>query len=122
MALKEKALKRLAEKLNAAGVPWVLSGDYALVLRGIDAQWHGFELITDTASVEQVDRILTRLGMRHEEDAPVCRTVSYHFDGADVQLLCGPDVTLTSDMQVAVLGVSVPLLAPDQQLRLFEKQ
>lgn len=116
MALKEKALKRLAEKMKAAGVTWVLSGEYAMQLRGIPVQWHGFELMTDAASAEAADKVLTKLGMRHEEQNPACRAISYHFDGADILLLCAPAVDVVSDQSASVLGVSVPLLKPESQL------
>lgn len=110
MALKEKALKRLAEKLNAAGIPWALTGDYAAVLRGGEAQWHGFELQVNREQAAAADKILTRLGMRHEVEGAAVITVDYHFDGADIRLVC-VDGPVKSDISVPVLGVPVPLLA-----------
>lgn len=118
MALKEKALKRLAEKLKAAGVAWVLSGDYALQLRGVDTEWHGFELMVTMDAYEKADKVLTRLGMRHEEEGPAEKAVAYHFDGADILLLAGPrDIEVQAEGEAAVLGVPVPLLKVSEQMK-----
>ena len=110
MALKEKALKRLADKLNNAHITWALYGDYAKVLRGEDVAWHGFELTVSATEVEAADKILTRLGMRHEE-APT--RIAYHFDGADILLNTALIDAFSAEQigeSAAVLGVSVPLL------------
>jgi len=110
MALKEKALKRLAEKLNNAHITWALYGDYVKVLRGEEAAWHGFELTVSSADAEAADKILTRLGMRHEE-AP--GKIAYHFDGADILLNTALVEGFSADAvgeTATVLGVSVPLL------------
>lgn len=84
----------------------MLSGEYALVLRGAEADWHGFELLVNMDSFAAADKVLTRLGMRHEEQGPAEAAVSYHFDGADILLLAGPrDVAVESDGSAVVLGV-----------------
>ena len=129
MALKEKALKRLTEKLAAAQVHWALGGDYALTLRGEETAWHSFELLTDAASAAAADKVLTKLGMRHEEDAaPAAFRCAYHFDGADILLTAGPAATVEGQAlrlrldaaaaaeKVAVLGAQVPLLRLEDQL------
>lgn len=90
MALKEKALKRLTEKLTAAGVPFVLGGDWLLAQRGVLQAYHGFDVLTPPECAAAADRVLTRLGMRSEAEERVgCFRASYHFDGADVDLWAG---------------------------------
>ncbi len=128
MALKEKALRRLADKLNASGVAWCAWGAWAQSIQGVPRDWHGFELMVDEGDVEKADRILTRLGMRHEEtDGEAARRVSYHFDGADVTMTagcairCGDTVyhpLLRAAAPVSVLGASVPLLRLESELPL----
>ena len=89
-------------------MPWVLCGDYARVLRGASVPWHGFELRVSAENGDAADRVLTRLGMRHEMPEAAQRTVDYHFDGADVRLVCVPGA-VEADLTVPVLGVPVPL-------------
>lgn len=104
---------------------WALSGDYALKLRGIDTDWHVFELLTEETAFEAADKVLTRLGMRHEEEGPAAHAVSYHFDGADILLLAGQvagdaPVAVEADQTATVLGVEIPLLKAEEQLRVLE--
>ena len=107
MALKEKALKRLTEKLNAAGVVWGVYGDFVRAQRGEDVAWHGFELMTGPDQLAAADKVLTRLGMRHEEAGGI----AYHFDGADVLLTVSDTFTAADlDGTITVLGVAVPVL------------
>lgn len=109
MALKEKALKRLAEKLNSAGLVWAAGGDWALCQRGLKEQYHCFEIAAEDPGA--ADAILTRLGMRHAEEAGTGLLASYHFDGADVLLRAGALQPSAIGETVTVLGQAVPLLA-----------
>lgn len=111
--------------MNAAGIPWAVYGDFMLSLKGISCAWHTFEVMTDEASMAAADKILTRLGMRHETpDGSSAFCCEYHFDGADIRLVCGPagmqDGRLVHlamgrnavSETIPVLGVPVPLLNP----------
>lgn len=101
MAVKEKALKRLAEKLNAAGVPWAVGGDWLLTQLGAGEKWHTFQLYTDYAHAAAADKVLTRLGMKSgEKDDGAAFTCEYHFDGADIALTAGPAVLTAPDGSV----------------------
>ena len=119
MALKEKALKRLTEKLGAAGIPFSLGGSWMLVQRQIAEQYHSFDVVVPPESGAAADRVLSRLGLRSEarEDAG-CFRGEYHFDGADVTLHagmafpCGARAVISSpawERTVPVLGAAVPL-------------
>ena len=89
MALKEKALKRLTEKLTAAGVDFTLGASWLLCQHGILDVYHDFDVVVPAEQAEQADKVLSRLGMRSEaETRDGCFHASYHFDGADVDL-CG---------------------------------
>ena len=119
MALKEKALRRLAEKLTAAGVTFALGGSWLLTCRGVLADYHDFDVMVPPAEAEKADRVLSRLGMRSEAgDRGGCFHASYHFDGADVDLCAGMafDGGLRAVIdgrsvagEAPVLGVPVPL-------------
>ena len=117
MAIKEKALKRLAEKLNAAGVVWALGGDYLAAQKGADVAWHGFELYTTADSLPKADKVLTRLGMKTPHDTAEGFFCEYHFDGADIALTVpgeGAAWQFTADRvaeTITVLGVPVPCLS-----------
>lgn len=118
MALKEKALKRLTEKLSAAGVTFVLGGGWLLARKGVLPEYHDFDVLVPPAEAPAADRTLTRLGMRseaREEDG--CFHAAYHFDGADVDLCAG--MTFPGGLRAVidsaaaagtetVLGVKVP--------------
>ena len=104
MAVKEKALRRLADKLNAAGVQWAIGGDWLLCQRGEKAAWHEFEIFVTPGEQEKADKVLTKLGMRNEE----ADAVAFHFDGADIHLKTLD--TVESDGDTQVLGATVHLL------------
>lgn len=111
MALKEKALRRLSEKLSASNIPFALGGDWMRCQRGLLAQYHAFDVVVPLAEAAHADKVLSRLGMRQQQPTPdgffVCH---YHFDGADVTLWSGNSFPVTTDGEVTVLGVCVPLL------------
>ncbi len=119
MALKEKALKRLTEKLTAAGVPFSLGGSWLLVCRGILDTFHDFDVMVPPEQAAAADKVLSRLGMRGDTtEENGCFHASYHFDGADVDLcggmvfdsgiraVIGPDSAAGT---APVLGAAVPL-------------
>ena len=89
MALKEKALRRLAEKLNAAGVAWAMGASWLLCQRGILDSYHDFDLMVKECDADRADRILTRLGMGGRQDTGDAYHGAYHFDGADFDVLAG---------------------------------
>ncbi len=112
MALKEKALKRMAEKLNAAKITWAVGGDWLKNLRGQKADWHQFDVVILESDREKADKVLTKMGMRalHEE-TPVFRC-DYHFDGADIAMMAGVAFSAEDiEEHVTVLGADVPVLS-----------
>ena len=121
MALKEKALRRLGEKLTAANIPFAAGGEWLHCQLGQSAVYHTFDIVVSAADAARADKVLTKLGMRQEQPAPdgVFRC-HYHFDGyavaracmlrgADVTLLAA-DVALETSGSAVVLGTSIPLL------------
>ncbi|MGN0779294.1 MAG: hypothetical protein ACI4MJ_09125 [Aristaeellaceae bacterium] len=119
MALKEKALRRLADKLNAAGIVWAAGGEWLLCYRGLTPSYHQFDIIIAQQDAERADHILSRLGMRSPvTDVPDAFRCDYHFDGADIAVTAGmtaggqcipfgpEDIAET----VTVLGASVPVM------------
>lgn len=92
MALKEKALRRLGEKLTAANIPFAAGGEWLRCQLGQSAVYHTFDIVVSSADAARADKVLTKLGMRQEQPAPdgVFRC-HYHFDGADVTLRGGCD-------------------------------
>lgn len=109
MALKEKALKRLAEKLDARGVAWAAGGAWARCQRGQAETYHRFDIYVAEADAAAADAALSRLGLRSPiSEAPF--RCAYHFDGADVTLTALP--ALATDGEATALGAAVPLLAP----------
>lgn len=108
MALKEKALRRLGEKLTAAGIPFAAGGEWLLCQLGQSSTYHTFDIVVSTADAARADKVLTKLGMRHEQPGGIFRC-HYHFDGADVTLLA-TDVPLETSGNAVVLGVTIPLL------------
>ncbi len=120
MAFKEKALKRLAEKLSAAGVDYTVGASWLLCQHGILDVYHDFDLLVPEDQAEKADKVLSRLGMCSErETKDGCFHASYHFDGADVDLCGGLYFVeyglrgvLNKDSvseKRSVLGVEVPL-------------
>ncbi len=119
MALKEKALRRLTEKLTAAGVPFVLGGSWLLVQAGVLTEYHDFDVMTAPENAAAADRVLSRLGMRGEAgERDGDFHAAYHFDGADVDLCAG--MTFDGGLRAVigadsvsgtaqVLGAAVPL-------------
>ena len=102
MALKEKALRRLAEKLDAKGIPFAAGGDWMRCVRGQAETWHEFDIYVRPGDGERAAQVLGRLGMPAGENA-------WHFDGAEVRL--HPDAP--EDFQAGaadVLGAQVRLL------------
>ena len=93
MAFKDKALKRMAEKLNRAGIPYTVGAGWLLCRRGITDSFHDFDVVVPFAQAEAADAVLARLGMRGEvtRGADTFRA-SYHFDGADIDLCAGLDL------------------------------
>ena len=119
MAMKEKALRRLTEKLTAAGVRFSLGAGWLLAHEGVLPDYHDFDLMVPPADAEAADRVLSRLGMRSEAgERDGCFHASYHFDGADIDLCTGMafegglraviDERSVSGTAV-VLGAAVPL-------------
>ena len=128
MALKEKALKRLAEKLNAAGIPYAIGGSWMLCQRGLADVWHDLDVFVSLADAERTDRVLSRLGMWHQEESPAGFHAAYHFDGADIELLAdlplGDQATYrfapeAVDGQAEVFGVPVPLLCLEDMFVIY---
>ncbi len=119
MALKEKALKRMAEKLNAAGVTWAVGGDWLMTLRGVKNDWHQFDVVILESDREKADKLLTKMGMRalHQE-TPVF-LCDYHFDGADIAVRADAAFTPADvQEQVTVLGASIPVLSLEAWARI----
>ena len=102
MALKEKALRRLAEKLDARGIPFAVGGDWMRCQLGQADAWHDFEVYVRPEDLDRTAQVLARLGMPAGENA-------WHFDGAEVRLCpAAGDGFLGGEAQV--LGVPVRLL------------
>ena len=45
MAFKDKALKRLAERLNKAGIPYNVGAGWLLCVRGVTDSFHDFDVL-----------------------------------------------------------------------------
>lgn len=119
MAVKEKALKRLAEKLNAAGVPWGIGASWLLCQKGILNEYHDFDLFVAEEDAPRADKVLTRLGMRSADEDAAGFHAAYHFDGADIELMAGcvidgqwgfPFTPASVAEDVTVLGATVHLM------------
>lgn len=89
MALKEKALRRLAEKLNAAGVTWGMGASWLLCQQGILEGYHDFDVMVKESDIDRADRVLTRLGMGSRKESGDAYHAAYHFDGADFDVMAG---------------------------------
>ena len=89
MAFKEKALKRMAEKLNRAGIPYNVGAGWLLCQRGVTDNFHDYDVLVPFEMAEEADRVLSKLGMRGEvRNGEASFRASYHFDGADIDEIC----------------------------------
>ena len=117
MAFKDKALRRMAEKLNRAGIPYSVGAGWLLCLRGVTDSFHDFDVIVPFSAAEEADRVLSRLGMRGEVSrGEGTFRASYHVDGADIDLCAGMDLGSglhavigadSAEREETVLGVPV---------------
>ena len=117
MAFKDKALKRMAEKLNRAGIAYTVGAGWLLCVRGVTDTFHDFDVLVPFAQAEAADRVLTKLGMRGEvREGEKTFRASYHFDGADIDLCAGMDLggglhavldETSCEREETVLGVPV---------------
>ena len=125
MAVKEKALRRLADKLNAAGVTWAAGGEWVLCQAGLLDTYHVFDIYVAEADIAAADRALTRLGMRSEVPSEDAFRAEYHFDGADIHVRAGiPGFAFDAGCvsgDTTVLGASVHLLSGEAGARLGDK-
>ena len=128
MALKEKALRRLADKLNAAGIPWAVGGSWLLCQKGIADTYHDFDIFVSREDAARADRVLSRMGMRSEAEEGDDFHAAYHFDGADIDLcawtaLDGQPLVPFSAASVAedaaVLGATVHLMHLEDWLVIY---
>ena len=131
MALKEKALRRLADKFNAAGITWAAGGEWLLCRHGLTQSYHQFDIIIAEQDAAAADKILSRLGMRSPvEDAPDAFRCDYHFDGADIAVTAGmtaagekiPFSPEDVEETVTVLGASVPVMRLSAWQTIYELQ
>jgi len=129
MALKEKALRRLAEKLNAANICWGIGASWLLVHWGVTESYHDFDIVVADADVEKADRVLSKLGMKTLEERENGEFHGeYHFDGADIDMRSPYILNGTYHMQfdassiageAAVLGAAVRLMHLEDWLVLY---
>ena len=77
MALKEKALRRLGEKLTAANIPFAAGGEWLRCQLGQSAVYHTFDIVVSSADAARADKVLTKLGMRQEQPAPQTSRVGH---------------------------------------------
>lgn len=119
MAVKEKALRRLADKLNAAGIPWGIGASWLLCQKGILDVYHDFDIFVAPEDAARADKVLSKMGMRSDVDESNGFHAAYHFDGADIDLNAGCVIdgkwTLRFDADaicedVTVLGAAVHLM------------
>ena len=127
MALKEKALRRLADKLNAAGIPWAIGGSWLLCQKGILDTYHDFDIFVSAEDAPRADKVLTKLGMRSEATESGDFRAAYHFDGADIELNAWTSIgswRVSFDAaciaeDVTVLGATVHLMHLEDWLILY---
>lgn len=120
MAVKEKALRRMAEKLNAANITWAIGASWLLVHWGVTGSYHDFDIVVAEADVEKADRVLSKLGMKTLEERENGEFHGeYHFDGADIDMRSPYTLENTYHMQfdassiageTTVLGAAVRLM------------
>lgn len=122
MALKEKALRRLGEKLASSSIPFAAGGEWLLCQRGLSDIYHAFDIVVAEADADRADHVLTKLGMRQIQESPdgvfCCH---YHFDGADITLLAVRGEAVVTDGEATVLGVTIPLMQSDAWARISQK-
>ena len=143
MAFKDKALKRLAERLNKAGIPYNVGAGWLLCVRGVTDSFHDFDVLVPFEMAEEADRVLSKLGMRGEvRNGEASFRASYHFDGADIDLCAGMDLgdglhavinADSAEREETILGVPVrtgyledwyvwyTLFGRDRKVELLEK-
>ncbi|MBQ9324644.1 MAG: hypothetical protein IJ246_02620 [Clostridia bacterium] len=116
MAFKEKALRRLDEKMSKKGIPYALGGDFLLQALSLAEESHLLSLTVPFEKRGDADAVMRRLGMGHVDcDTPECFLGTYHFDGAEFQLLALPEHRLpTPDVwkKVDIPGASVCVMHP----------
>ena len=86
-------LKRIAERLNGAGITWAVGGSMMLYLRGRATNVHDIDLMVDEREVERAKDLLSTMGklMPGKDDARY-QTRHYHqfvIDGTEVDLIAG---------------------------------
>lgn len=90
MALKEKALRRLADKFSAKGVTWAIGGSWLLCQHGILDTFHDFDILVAEKDADKAENVLARLGMAGElPHTGNAYQSAYHFDGADIETFAG---------------------------------
>lgn len=57
MALKEKALRRLGEKLTAANIPFAAGGEWLRCQLGQSAVYHTFDIVVSSADAARADKV-----------------------------------------------------------------
>lgn len=130
MAVKEKALRRLADKLNAAGVPWGIGASWLLCQKGILDTYHDFDIFVAPEDAPRADKVLSRLGMRSEAETADdgAFRAAYHFDGADIELNAWTQINDTWHVRfgadcvaedASVLGAAVHLMHLEDWLVLY---
>ena len=130
MALKEKALRRLADKLNAAGVVWAAGGQWLLAFRGVVDTFHQFDILVAEADAPKADSVLSKMGMRSPLETADAFRCDYHFDGADIAVTAGMVAggqAIAFDQScieetVTVLGASVPVMRLSDWQRIYTLQ
>jgi len=130
MALKEKALRRLADKLNAAGVVWAAGGQWLLSFRGVTDTFHQFDILVAEADTEKADKVLSKMGMKSPMETADAFRCDYHFDGADIAVTAGMVAggeqiafdASSIEETVTVLGASVPVMRLSDWQRIYTLQ
>ena len=121
LALKEKALRRLDEKLRKKGIPYAIGGDWLLFTEGLTDSYHTFDVYVPAEHGQAASAVFERLGMcasRQENQDTL--EAEYHFDGADFTFHAGfcamPDVRICLDdvqnfRHEEIPGASVPVFS-----------
>lgn len=128
MAVKEKALRRLADKLNAAGVTWAIGASWLLTHEGVVDTYHDFDIVVAQPDVEKADKVLSKLGMKTADADSADFHCDYHFDGADIDMrspyVIGGTYHMVFDASsiagdATVLGATVHLMYLEDWLVLY---